>query len=53
MAGQEEAQARIRVLRDYYDGEHPVLLSDRQKEFIGKELTDGDFLFPQHRQERD
>lgn len=45
VAGQEEAQARIRVLRDYYDGEHPILLSDRQKEFIGKELTDGDFLF--------
>lgn len=42
---QKETQERIKALRDYYDGEHPVLLSDRQEEYIGKALTDGEFAF--------
>jgi hypothetical protein len=42
---QEEAAARVRALRAYYDGEHPVLLTDRQTEFLGKSLTDGEFAF--------
>lgn len=42
---QKEEAARVVALREYYDGEHPVLLSDRQEEFIGKGLTQGDFLF--------
>ncbi len=45
VARQKNAQARVRALRDYYDGIHPVLLTDRQEEFIGKMLTEGEFEF--------
>ena len=36
---QKEAAARVRAVRDYYDGEHPTLLSSRQAEFIGKLIS--------------
>jgi len=64
MAGQAEAAALINTLRDYYDGLHPIYLSDRQKEYLepalktrkgGTEsgdvrasLTSGDFTFSQN-----
>jgi len=37
-------EAEIRTLRDYASGEHPVFLTDRQKEFIGLDKS-GDHLF--------
>lgn len=42
---QTEEAARVRALRKYYDGEHPVLLTDRMVEFLGKFLTEGEFEF--------
>lgn len=42
---QKEAAARVRAVRDYYDGEHPTYLSDRQAEFIGKMMSEGEFEF--------
>jgi hypothetical protein len=38
---QENAAARIRALRDYYKGEHPVMLTKRQQEYLG-ELVEGE-----------
>lgn len=35
----------IKALRAYYYGDHPVLLTQRQQEFIGKGLTEGEFAF--------
>ena len=32
--------ARVLALRAYYDGEHPVMLTQRQQEFLGP-LVDG------------
>lgn len=34
VAGQAEAAAIVNTLRDYYDGFHPIYLSDRQKEYL-------------------
>ncbi len=34
VAGQEKAAAKVLALRAYYDGEHPVMLSDRQIEYL-------------------
>lgn len=42
---QQSDAAKIRVLRDYYSGSMPVLLTQRQQEFIGKFLTEGEFEF--------
>lgn len=42
---QKEAQDRIKALRDYYDGEHPVLLTDRQQEYVGALISEGQFHF--------
>lgn len=43
---QEERAAKIRALRLYYDGESDtVLLTDRQKEYLGPMLTEGNFTF--------
>lgn len=42
---QQLAQAKVRVIREYYDGEMPVYLTARQTEYIGKLLTDGEFEF--------
>ena len=44
-AEQEEAAARVRALRAYYDGDHPVLLTDRQQEYLGGLLDNPDFGF--------
>lgn len=35
---------RVQALREYYDGDHPVMLTERQKEFLGS-LVAGD-AFP-------
>lgn len=45
VARQQGESERIRALRDYYKGDHPVFLSDRQKEYLGKDLTEGEFPF--------
>lgn len=37
--------AKIREYRKYYDGDHPVLLTQRQQEYLGKQLTEGAFAF--------
>lgn len=34
--GQVEEQARTLEYREYYDGEHEVMLNERQKEFLGQ-----------------
>lgn len=36
---------RIKALRAYYNGDHPVLLTQRQQEFLGDLVTGGDFVF--------
>jgi hypothetical protein len=33
--------ALVRLMREYYDGEHPVMLTTRQQEFLGALLADG------------
>jgi hypothetical protein len=38
---QAEAAAKIKSLRAYYDGDHPVMLTERQKEYLGPLLTGG------------
>lgn len=42
--GQEEEAERVLALRAYYDGQHPVLLTDRQQEYLGP-LLKTDFGF--------
>lgn len=42
---QQEAAAKVRAARAYYDGDHPVMLTERQKEYLGPLLTEGDFDF--------
>lgn len=37
--------AEVRALRAYYDGDHPVLLTQRQQEYLGKILSEGEFVF--------
>ena len=37
---QEEAAENVKDARDYYDGEHPVPLTKRQKEYLGPLLTE-------------
>jgi hypothetical protein len=41
---QAKANDRVRALRAYYDGEHPVLLTERQQEFLG-DLLDSEDTF--------
>ena len=41
VARQENNAARVRALREYYEGEHPVMLTKRQQEYLG-ELVDGE-----------
>lgn len=36
---QAEAAAKVKSLRAYYDGDHPVMLTERQKEYLGPLLT--------------
>jgi hypothetical protein len=45
IARQADEAAKVVASRAYYKGEHPVILTERQKEFIGRELTEGDFGF--------
>lgn len=42
---QAQAAAKVREYRRYYNGDHPVLLTQRQQEFLGKQLTEGEFAF--------
>lgn len=42
---QDAAAAKIRAYRAYYDGEHPVLLTKRQKEFLGGLTDNAEFTF--------
>ena len=37
--------ARVRALRAYYSGEHPVMLTDRQQEFLGPLVEGEQFTF--------
>ncbi|MGV1048242.1 MAG: phage portal protein [Solirubrobacterales bacterium] len=36
---------RIKALREYYDGEHRVMLTERQKEYLGPLVSDDTFTF--------
>ena len=45
VAGQEKQAARVLALRAYYDGDHPVLLTDRQQEYLGGLLDKPAFPF--------
>ena len=42
---QENDARRVLAYRAYYDGEHPVLLTDRQREYIGDLLATENFTF--------
>ena len=41
VARQDNQAGRIRALRDYYAGEHPIMLTKRQQEYLG-ELVEGE-----------
>jgi hypothetical protein len=43
IAGQKEAAEKVLALRAYYDGDHPVMLSQRMREAIGDLLTNNAF----------
>lgn len=45
IARQEEDAEKVCAARDYYKGEHPVMLTLRQQEYLGEELTEGDYAF--------
>ena len=45
IARQQEDADKVKAARDYYKGDHPVMLTQRQQEFIGKGLTSGDYGF--------
>lgn len=36
---------KVLALRDYYYGNHPVYLTQRQQEYLGEALTEGEFKF--------
>lgn len=42
---QQADAEKVRACRDYYDGDHPVMLTQRQREFLGTQLTEGAFAF--------
>ena len=42
---QANAAARIRALRLYYSGEHPVMLTQRQQEYLGALVEEESFTF--------
>lgn len=42
---QEAAAKKVVAFREYYSGDHPVLLTDRQREYIGDLLSDESFTF--------
>jgi hypothetical protein len=43
IAGQKDQAAKVRSLRDYYDGIHPSMLTNRQEEIIGALLEGNEF----------
>lgn len=45
IAEQADAAAKVLALRAYYDGDHPVMLTERQQEFLGP-LLDPKAPFP-------
>jgi len=46
IVGRQEADAaKVRDLRAYYDGDHPVMLTQRQQEFLGPLLTGTEWTF--------
>ncbi len=46
LANEDSAEQRwVRTLREYYDGEHPVYLNERLKEFLGLKLKNRKFLY--------
>lgn len=45
VARQETTQAKVRAYRSYYDGDHPVYLSNRQMEYLGDLGRDVEFSF--------
>jgi hypothetical protein len=45
LARQEEAAKHLQLLRDYYDGEQPTMLTARQQEYLGPLLTDSERKF--------
>lgn len=45
IARQEANHASLKAFRAYYDGDHPVLLTDRQKEYLGELMGDDQFVF--------
>lgn len=42
---QRAEHSKIKAYRDYYKGDHPILLTARQKEFLGELLGDDAFTF--------
>ena len=46
---QQADAARVRALRAYYSGEHPVMLTDRQQEVLGPQVEGEQFTCPHHR----
>lgn len=42
---QKEASDKVRDFRDYYDGNHPTLLTVRQEEYLGPLLTESEWKF--------
>jgi len=42
---QEERQETVKALRDYYYGNHPILLTQRQQEFLGPMIQQDAFKF--------
>jgi len=46
--GRQQANAdKVRAIREYYYGDHPVLLTQRQNEYLG-DLTASDSFTPVH-----
>ena len=45
IARQQEDADKVKAARDYYSGNHPVMLTQRQQEFLGKDLTSGNYAF--------
>ncbi len=39
---QKAEASNVKLLRRYYDGDHPVMLTQRQQEFMGPMFQDGD-----------
>jgi hypothetical protein len=42
---QEAHAEKVRALREYYEGEHPTLLTDRQREYLGALVETHQFTF--------